>query len=154
MLGTDMTTRWVPLVLRLVTGYGFMAHGVAKLTRGPDAFAAVLQALHVPAPAVMAWVTILIELGGGVALLAGAFVWLVSIPLAAVLLVAIATVHWPYGFSSIKLLAIGATGPQFGPPGYETNLLYLACLAALVAGGPGLLSIDAFIGARRRASPR
>jgi putative oxidoreductase len=28
-------------------------------------------------------------------------------------------VHLPYGFSSIKLIAVGATGAQFGPPGYE-----------------------------------
>jgi putative oxidoreductase len=44
-------------------------------------------------------------------------------------------VHLPYGFSSIKLLSVTAAGAQFGPPGYEVNLLYLACLAALVLGG-------------------
>ena len=154
MFGTETTARWAPLVLRAVTGYGFMAHGAAKLTRGPDAFAAILQALHVPAPEVMAWATILIELAGGLALLAGAFVWLASMPLATVLLVAMATVHWPYGFSSIKLVAIGAAGPQFGPPGYEINLLYLACLTVLVAGGPGPLSLDAFIAAKRRSPKR
>ena len=52
------------------------------------------------------------------------------------------TVHLPYGFSSIKLLAVTRAGAQFGPPGYETALLYLACLAALVLGGPGPLAID------------
>jgi putative oxidoreductase len=36
-------------------------------------------------------------------------------------------------------------GAQFGPPGYECNLLYLACLGALVLGGAGPLSIDGFI---------
>jgi hypothetical protein len=46
-------------------------------------------------------------------------------------------VHLPYGFSSIKLLSVTAAGAQFGPPGYEVNLLYLACLAALVLGGLG-----------------
>ena len=55
------------------------------------------------------------------------------------------TVHLPYGFSSIKLLAVTAAGAQFGPPGYETDLLYLACLAALVLGGSGPLSIDGLI---------
>ena len=73
----------------------------------------------------------------------------VSIPMAAVLLVAMFTVHLPYGFSSIKLLAVTAAGAQFGPPGYETDLLYLACLAALVIGGSGPLAIDGLIqGAR------
>jgi putative oxidoreductase len=50
------------------------------------------------------------------------------------------TVHLPYGFSSIKLQAVTAAGAQFGPPGYEVDLLYLACLAALVLGGPGPLA--------------
>jgi putative oxidoreductase len=39
------------------------------------------------------------------------------------------TVHLPYGFSSIELNAVTSAGTQFGPPGYEVNLLYLACLA-------------------------
>jgi putative oxidoreductase len=51
------------------------------------------------------------------------------------------TVHLPYGFSSIKLQAVTASGAQFGPPGYEVDLLYLACLAALVLGGSGPLAI-------------
>jgi putative oxidoreductase len=35
-----------------------------------------------------------------------------------------------------------ADGPQFGPPGYEINLLYIAGLLALMLGGAGPLSID------------
>jgi putative oxidoreductase len=35
-----------------------------------------------------------------------------------------------------------AEGPQFGPPGYEINLLYIAGLLALILGGAGPLSID------------
>jgi putative oxidoreductase len=97
----------------------------------------------------MAWSTILIEVIGGLAVILGAFVALVSLPMAAVLLVAMFTVHLPYGFSSIKLMAVTAAGAQFGPPGYETNLLYLACLAALVLGGSGPLSIDDLIRKRR-----
>jgi putative oxidoreductase len=103
----------------------------------------------VPAPHFMAWSTILIEVIGGLAVIFGVFVALVSLPMAAVLLVAMFTVHLPYGFSSIKLMAVTAAGAQFGPPGYETNLLYLACLAALVLGGSGPLSIDDLIRKRR-----
>jgi putative oxidoreductase len=140
--------RWAPLPLRLIVGYGFMEHGFAKLAKGPDAFAAILHALGVPAPHVMAWATILIEVLGGLAVILGAFVALAALPMAALLLVAVFTVHLPYGFSSIKLVAVTAAGAQFGPPGYECNLLYLACLAALVLGGPGPLAIDRLIGAR------
>jgi len=137
--------RWAPIPLRLIVGYGFLQHGLAKLSRGPDAFAAILGALGVPAPHLMAWLTILVELLGGLAVLLGAFVALASLPMAALLLVATFTVHLPYGFSSIKLIAVTPAGAQFGPVGYECNLLYLACLAALVLGGPGPLAIDGLI---------
>src|SRR5262245_46027 len=141
--------RWAPIPLRLIVGFGFLQHGVAKLSRGPDTFAMILHALGVPAPHLMAWLTIGIELLGGGAVLLGAFVALASLPMTALLLAAIFSVHLPYGFSSIKLLAVTRNGAQFGPVGYECNLLYLACLAALALGGPGPLSIDGFI--KRRA---
>jgi hypothetical protein len=35
--------QWAPLPLRLVIGYGFMAHGWAKLSRGPEGFAKLLE---------------------------------------------------------------------------------------------------------------
>ena len=114
-----------------------MEHGFAKLSRGPDAFADILHTIGVPGPHVMAWATILTEIIGGLAVILGAFVALVALPMAALLVVATVTVHLPYGFSSIKLLSVTAAGAQFGPPGYEVNLLYLACLAALVVGGLG-----------------
>src|SRR5712692_637547 len=79
---------WWAIPLRLIVGYGFMEHGFAKLSRGPDAFAAVLQAMGVPDPHFMARFTILIELVGGFAVILGAFVAIVSVPMAAVLLVA------------------------------------------------------------------
>lgn len=143
---------WWAVAIRAIVGYGFIAHGLAKVSRGPDAFAVILQALGVPAPHLMAWATILIELLGGLAVLLGAFVWMVSIPMATVLVVAMVTVHLPYGFSSIKLLAVTKGGAQFGPPGYEIDLLYIACLAALVLGGSGPLSIDRVIARRAHTS--
>ena len=136
---------WAPIPLRLIVGYGFMEHGFAKLSRGPEAFATILYAMGVPAPHLMAWLTILTELIGGLAVLLGAFVSLVSVPMAAVLFVAMLTVHLPYGFSSIKLLSVMSGRAQFGPPGYEIDLLYLACLAALVFAGSGPLAIDGLL---------
>jgi putative oxidoreductase len=137
--------RWAAVPLRLIVGYGFIAHGYAKVMNGPDHFAASLQGLGVPAPDVMAWSTIGCELLGGLAVLLGAYIPLMSLPLTVVLLVAIVTVHLPYGFTSIKLRAVTAAGPQFGPPGYETNLLYIAALATLVLGGSGPLALDAWL---------
>ena len=145
------TERWRAIPLRLIVGFGFMAHGYAKIAKGPDHFFAILHALGVPAPQLLGWATILIELSGGFAVLVGAFVILASVPMASVLLVAIFTVHLPYGFSSIKLQAVTAAGAQFGPPGYELDLLYLACLAALVLGGSGPFSIDSLLAGRSRS---
>jgi putative oxidoreductase len=136
---------WWALPLRLIVGYGFMEHGYAKVARGPDVFTGILHALHMPLAPLLAWATILTELIGGLAVLAGAFVPLASLPMALVLIVAIVTVHLPNGFSSIKLLAVTPAGAHFGQPGYETDLLYLACLAALVLGGNGPFALDSVL---------
>ena len=141
---------WYALPLRAILGFGFLEHGYAKLARGPDHFSAILSAIGVPLPHVFSWATILVELIGGLLILAGALVPLVSIPMMIVLIVAIFTVHLPNGFSSIKLLAYDSAGAHFGQPGYETDLLYLAGLLALCLGGSGPLSIDQRLARRPR----
>lgn len=140
---------WYAIPLRLIVGFGFMEHGYAKLARGPESFTAILHALGMPAPEWLAWATILIELIGGLAVLVGAFIPIASIPMAIVLVVAIFSVHLPNGFSSIKLQAVTAAGARFGQPGYETDLLYLAALAALVLGGSGPWALDRLYRRRR-----
>ena len=139
---------WAPLLLRGIVGYGFMAHGFAKLARGPDNFTHILTALGMPFPALLSWATILLEVFGGAAFLLGALVTLVAIPSLIVLLVAIVTVHLPNGFSSIKLQSVDAMGAHFGQPGYETDLLYIACILALMLCGAGPLSVDSLIAPR------
>lgn len=134
---------WAPVVLRLAIGIGFVVHGWAKLSRGPDKFANVLAWMDVPFPHFMAWLVTLVELFGGVAMVIGAFVTLVSIPLIAIHLVAMFGVHWKYGFSSVHTIGLTELGPQFGPPGYEINLLYMAGIIAIVlGGGAGAWSVD------------
>ncbi|HEX4276618.1 MAG TPA: DoxX family protein [Bryobacteraceae bacterium] len=145
-----LKSRWAPLPIRLIVGYGFAQHGYAKLSRGPDAFAAILQAMGVPSPHLMAWLTILTELLGGIAILLGAFVAIASIPMVCVMLVAMFKTQAPYGFSSIKLLSVTAAGAQFGPPGYEINLIYIACLATLVLGRCDPFALDNLIFRRDR----
>jgi putative oxidoreductase len=132
------------IFLRLVVGYGFLAHGLAKWSRGPAAFAGILQATGVPLPHFMAWLTIATEIGAGIAFLIGAFVPLVSIPAVILLGVAIFTVHLPYGFISIKLMSVNNGRAQFGPPGYECDLLYIPCIVALSSVGPTPWSLDEY----------
>ena len=134
--------QWAIVPIRLIIGFGFLAHGWAKLTRGPAGFAKLLEQIGAPMPEVTAWVSIFVEILGGLAILAGAFVAVVSLPLIVMMLVAMFTVHLRYGFSAINTIGLTANGPQFGPPGYEVNLLYIACLLALILGGAGPFSID------------
>jgi putative oxidoreductase len=95
-------------------------------------------------------VSALTEVLGGLAILAGALVAVVSIPLIVMMLVALFTVHLRYGFNAINTIGLTADGPQFGPPGYEVNLLYIAGLLALILGGAGPFSIDRLLDRRNR----
>ncbi|AOB33317.1 DoxX family protein [Bordetella sp. H567] len=138
--------------LRLIVGFGFMQHGWAKLARGPDDFIHILHAMGMPLATLAGWATIIVELLGGLLIMLGAFIPVATVPMAAVLIVAIVSVHLPNGFSSIKLQSFGPHGAHFGQPGYETDLLYLAGLAALCVGGAGFLSVDGWM--RRKLAHR
>jgi putative oxidoreductase len=135
----------------LILGYGFFAHGYAKMARGPEDFVSILHAMGLPWPESLGWATVIVEIVGGVMILLGAFVPLATVPMTIVVLVATFTVHLPNGFSSIKLLSFDASGAHFGQPGYETDLLYLAGLLALCIAGAGPISIDGYLNARREA---
>ena len=150
----DFWSRWAPLPLRLIIGFGFMAHGWAKLIRGPAGFAKLLDQIGAPLPVATAWVSTLMELVGGLAIFVGAFVEVVSVPLIVMMLVAMFTVHLRYGFSSINTIGLTADGPKFGPPGYEVNLLYIAGLASLILGGAGVMSVDRLLSRRAKPSER
>ncbi len=150
LLNSEQWQRWVSIPIRMVLGVGFMVHGLAKFSRGPAAFAELLKQAHVPLPLANAWVVTLLEIFGGLALLLGAFVTIVSIPLILSMLGATFTVNIKYGFSAVKTIGLAPEGPQFGPPGYEINLLYIAGLIALILGGAGPLSIDALRSRRRQ----
>ena len=147
-------TGWYAIPLRLIVGFGFMQHGYAKLARGPEDFINILHAIGVPAAVMVGWVTIGVELIGGLLVVLGAFVPLATIPMAIILFVAIFTVHLPNGFSSIKLQFFDAAGAHFGQPGYETDLLYLSGLIALCFGGAGPLSVDGLLGSFRSTRSR
>jgi putative oxidoreductase len=75
----------------------------------------------------------------------GAFAAIASIPLIASMLVAMLTVQLRYGFSTVNTIGLTASGPIFGPPGYEINLLYIAALLAIALAGPGAFSVDRWL---------
>ena len=144
-------SKWAAMPLRLMLGIAFVYHGFPKVfsSAGHEGFVGMLQNIGVPAPGLMAWVVGLIELFGGLALMAGAFVLIVSALLIINMLVALFTVHLPNGFSFINITGMTDAGPQLGMPGYEVNLLYIAALTALLLLGPSHMSVDAQMAARK-----
>ena len=84
---------WAPIPLRLIVGFGFMEHGYAKLLKGPEAFVSILHSLRMPTPHLMAWLTILTELLNSLSMLLDALIAQISMPMAAVLLVAMFSMH-------------------------------------------------------------
>jgi len=130
----DKWSSYSPLPLRLILGFGMIYHGWPKIfsSEGHDGVVGMLRdMIGVPFPEFMAYVVGLVELFGGLALIAGAFVAIVSIPLIIDMLVAMFTFHLPNGFNFMHQ-----------PPGIEVNLLYIAGLATLMIMGAGALSVD------------
>lgn len=136
-------TSWGPVFLRLAIGFGFMAHGWAKISRGGSGFENLLTQAGMPFPHINALIAPYVELFGGLAVLLGAFVVIAAVPLIATMLAAMFFVQIHYGFSSVNTIGLTSLGPQFGPPGYEINLLYIGGLLSLMFSGAGRWSVDA-----------
>lgn len=147
--------KWAPMPLRVMLGFGFAYHGFPKLFDGAarEGFVGMLQGIGIPAPGLMAWVVAIVEVFGGIALVLGAFVAVAGSLLVIEMLVAMFTVHWAHGFSFIQITGMTEAGPQFGMPGIEVNLLYLAGLLALLLRGPSHLSVDQMLAERKQATP-
>ena len=133
---------YAPVPLRWMIGFGFLYHGVPKLSMdGHAAFNQNLQGMGVPAPELMAWALALLEVLGGLALILGVLTRAVAVLLIVEMVVAALKVHGPNGFGIIHIVGQGPSGPIFGMPGYELNLLYIAPLLSLTLSGPGRWSL-------------
>jgi putative oxidoreductase len=122
------------LLMRLVFGLSLAAHGGQKLFGwfnggGLRTTAGFFEKLDFRVPFAMAALAGLCEFGGGVLFAAGLLTPLAAFAIAAVMLNAIATVHWPKGF--------WATGG-----GYEYNLAILTAAIGIAATGPARFSLD------------
>jgi putative oxidoreductase len=121
------------MILRVVLGLIFVAHGGAKLLGGVGGTVAFFGSLGIPLPFLAAWVITLLEFLGGMFLIVGLFVLPTAILLAVHMLVGIILVHVPNGFFVIGPDAAG---------GYEFNLLLIAGLLSLLLGGSGFAAVD------------
>jgi putative oxidoreductase len=126
-------------ILRLVLGVVFFAHGAQKLLGwfGGYGFSGTMGfftgTMHIPAP--FAFLAIVAEFFGGVGLILGFLTRIAAFGIAANMVVAIATVHSPFGFF------MNWSGTQKGE-GFEYHLLVLAMTAFLMIRGAGALSVD------------
>jgi putative oxidoreductase len=130
-----------PMVLRLAVGAIFAAHGAQKLFGiwgggGPSGTAAFFNQLGLTPAYPLAIFVGLVELLGGLVLIAGAFTAIVSAVLMLDMLVAVWKVHLPYGFF------LNWTSAPGQGHGYEFNLVLIAALVALMLMGAGSLSVD------------
>jgi putative oxidoreductase len=127
-------------VLRVVTGIVFFMHGYTKVfVWGFEGTAAGFEKMGIPLAGVAGPFVGLLELLGGLALIAGLATRWISIPLAFTMLVAILKVHLAAGF--------------FAPNGYEFPLMLLAGLMGLTLAGGGAFAADNALAARRAAGP-
>lgn len=122
---------YAALPLRLVMGGSMAAHGISKFAGGIENTSGFFETLGIPAASLMAPLVAAIETIAGLAIVAGAFVPLMSLLLVFVMLGAMFTVHWANGFFFTNQ-----------PPGVEVNLLFIAGFLALMFLGAGKLSVD------------
>jgi putative oxidoreductase len=121
-----------PTLLRLAAGLVFVAHGAQKLFGvgggGLTATAQFFAQLGLSPAFVLAMLVGLVEIFGGLLLLAGLFTRIASAVFTLEMLVELWKVHWN-------------TVPGAGH-GYELDVLMIAVLVSLLLTGPGALSID------------
>jgi putative oxidoreductase len=128
--------------LRLVLGIIFLAHG-AQLTFGMfgghglwGSISFFTAILHIPAP--LAFVAIMAEFAGGLALMLGLASRLAALAIAVNMVVAVAMVHGQYG------LFMNWFGNQKGE-GFEYHLLAIAVALPVIVRGGGAFSADRLI---------
>jgi putative oxidoreductase len=144
--GMFRTANDVPLAfLRLVLGAVFFAHGAQKMLGwwGGYGFTATMgyfETRHIPA--FLAFLGIAAEFFGGIGLIVGLLGRIAAFGIMVNMLVAIATVHWPFG------LFMNWAGNQKGE-GFEYHLLVIAMAILIMVRGSGAASIDHAIAVSR-----
>jgi len=140
---TEALKHWAPLIIRLVLGVIFIAHGSQKLLGwfGGPGLSGTIEFLqqNLGIPPFLTVLNVIAEFFGGIALIIGLLTRIASLGIAIVMLVAIFKVHLPNGFFMNWF-----NEPNVGH-GIEMNLALLAMAVSLMLSGAGNLSLDGLL---------
>ena len=125
------------LVIRLVVGLAFAAHGAQKLFGwfggyGPKGTGGWFESIGIKPGVLAATLVGIVEFGGGLLFAAGLWTTVVAIVLALTMLVAILKVHGKNGFWATS-------------NGYELNLILIAVFVGVALTGAGSYAVDAIL---------
>lgn len=126
------------LLLRLVLGFSFLLHGIAKFQGGIGNTAGWFDSIGIPGA--FAYAVAVIEVAGGIALIVGLGTRAVSILLGILMLGAIFTAKLSAGFMG------NGTGA-----GYELDIAFLAIAIFLALNGSKMFALD---GVLSKAQPK
>ena len=133
----DGLARWVPLLLRIVLGGLFIAHGSQKLglmgDHGIAWWASYFKSLGITPPFFWAWVVTLVEFFGGIAVFFGLLTRAACALIIIDMTVAIIKANWRAGFD----VTLG---------GFELALTFGVIALALLMMGPGPFAVDRALG--------
>ncbi len=133
---------WSTLVVRVVLGVIFFAHGAQKVLGwfggyGLKGTVGYFTSLGLALP--IAYLVCFFEFFGGIGLILGLFTRLAALAIIIVMVGAIAKEHWQHGFFLNWSLTAGKGH------GYEANLAFIAMALACLIAGAGALSLDRLI---------
>jgi len=120
------------LVVRIGCGWGLLVHGWGKVTRGPGAYVKAFTDMGFDPALPWVWAGLIIEFGGGIAILLGLFTRFFAAAVAIELLI-ITCLYWHNGFSWLNR-------------GYEFTLMWGLVAFAIALRGGGPYSLDRKLG--------
>jgi putative oxidoreductase len=128
---------WALFALRVGAGITFFVHGYPKLFlgAGPLAFSRYLHAQHFPEPLFFAWIFALLEVFGGLALIAGIQTKYTAGALAVERVITAVGLKMVRGVGFVAVRGIG----------WELDFLLLCMAAAIAVLGSGAITLQTFI---------